>query len=79
MPVTNAVSTFLSIQSFTSSEPGAWSNSYLISGDSEAILFDVFMLHSDAKQIAKPRFVDFRCHWLETADPEDRDRRGQVL
>jgi len=52
MPVTNAVSTSLSIQSFTSSEPGAWSNSYLISGDSEAILFDVFMLHSDAKQIA---------------------------
>lgn len=52
MPVTNAVSTSLSIQSFRSSEPGAWSNSYLISGDSEAILFDVFMLHSDAKQIA---------------------------
>ena len=42
----------LSIQPFTSSEPGAWSNSYLISGESEAILFDVFMLHSDAKQIA---------------------------
>jgi hypothetical protein len=66
MPVTNAVSTSLSIQSFTSSEPGAWSNSYLISGDSEAILFDVFMLHSDAKQIAdgigKVR-----------EDPQDRD------
>ena len=42
----------LSIQRFTSSEPGAWSNSYLISGESEAILFDVFMLHSDATQIA---------------------------
>ena len=52
MPVTNAVSTVLSIQSFTSSEPGAWSNSYLITGESEATLFDVFMLHSDAKQIA---------------------------
>ena len=52
MPVTNAVSTALSIQSFTSSEPGAWSNSYLITGESEATLFDVFMLHSDAKQIA---------------------------
>ena len=47
MPVTNAVSTSLS-----SSEPGAWSNSYLITGESEAILFDVFMLHGDAKQIA---------------------------
>ena len=52
MPVANAVSTSLSIQSFTSSEPGAWSNSYLISGATEAILFDVFMLRSDATQIA---------------------------
>jgi len=52
MPVASAVSTSLSIQSFTSSEPGAWSNSYLIAGTSEAILFDVFMLRSDAKQIA---------------------------
>src|SRR5580704_5534656 len=42
----------LSIQQFTSSEAGAWSNSYLISGKSEAILFDVFMLRSDARQIA---------------------------
>lgn len=52
MPHANAVSTSLSIQPFTSTEPGAWSNSYLITGDTEAILFDVFMLHSDAKQIA---------------------------
>ena len=42
----------LSIQRFTSSEVGAWSNSYLISGKSEAILFDVFQLHSDAKRLA---------------------------
>jgi glyoxylase-like metal-dependent hydrolase (beta-lactamase superfamily II) len=48
----NVVSTSLSIQTFTSSEPGAWSNSYLIAGESEAILFDVFMLHSDARQVA---------------------------
>jgi glyoxylase-like metal-dependent hydrolase (beta-lactamase superfamily II) len=52
MPVANPASTSLSIQSFTSSEPGAWSNSYLIAGKSEAILFDVSMLHSDAQQIA---------------------------
>jgi glyoxylase-like metal-dependent hydrolase (beta-lactamase superfamily II) len=52
MPVANTVSTSLSIQLFTSTEPGAWSNSYLISGSTEAILFDVFMLHSDARQIA---------------------------
>jgi len=48
----NAVSTSLSIQQFTSSESGGWSNSYLISGESEAILFDVPMLHNDAKEIA---------------------------
>jgi glyoxylase-like metal-dependent hydrolase (beta-lactamase superfamily II) len=51
MPPSKAT-TPLSIQSFTSSEPGAWSNSYLISGKSEAILFDVFMLPGDAVQIA---------------------------
>jgi glyoxylase-like metal-dependent hydrolase (beta-lactamase superfamily II) len=43
----------LSIQRFTSSEAGGWSNSYLISGKSEAIVFDIFMLHSDAVQLAK--------------------------
>ncbi len=44
MSVENPIQTSLSIQQFTSSEPGAWSNSYLIGGKSEAILFDVFML-----------------------------------
>jgi len=48
MPVTDQTSTSLSILPFTSSEHGAWSNSYLISGKSEALLFDVFMLRNDA-------------------------------
>ena len=52
MPIANQTSTSLSILPFTSSEPGAWSNSYLISGKSQAVLFDVFMLRSDAAQIA---------------------------
>jgi glyoxylase-like metal-dependent hydrolase (beta-lactamase superfamily II) len=52
MTTQKAATAALSIQQFTSSEPGAWSNSYLISGESEAILFDVFMLHGDATQIA---------------------------
>ncbi len=52
MSLANLMKTSLSIQQFTSSEAGAWSNSYLISGKSEAILFDVFMLRSDARQIA---------------------------
>jgi glyoxylase-like metal-dependent hydrolase (beta-lactamase superfamily II)/ketosteroid isomerase-like protein len=41
----------LTIQTFTSSEPGAWSNSYLIAGVSEAVLFDVAMLRSDAEKL----------------------------
>jgi glyoxylase-like metal-dependent hydrolase (beta-lactamase superfamily II) len=52
MSLESPVKASLSIQQFTSSEAGAWSNSYLISGRSEAILFDVFMLRSDATQIA---------------------------
>jgi glyoxylase-like metal-dependent hydrolase (beta-lactamase superfamily II)/ketosteroid isomerase-like protein len=42
----------LAIQTFTSSEPGAWSNSYLIAGASQAVLFDVVMLRSDADRLA---------------------------
>jgi glyoxylase-like metal-dependent hydrolase (beta-lactamase superfamily II) len=52
MATPKAVTTSLAIQPFTSSKPGAWSNSYLIRGESEAILFDVFMFRSDAAQIA---------------------------
>ena len=52
MSTQTSATTSLSIRPFTSSEVGAWSNSYLISGRSEAILFDVFMLASDAAQIA---------------------------
>lgn len=51
MAMQKVVTASLSIQPLTSSEPGAWSNSYLISAKSEAILYDVFMLHSDAVQI----------------------------
>jgi glyoxylase-like metal-dependent hydrolase (beta-lactamase superfamily II) len=50
MPAASRIT--LTIQPFTSSEAGAWSNSYLVSGESEAILFDVFMLRSDAVKLA---------------------------
>ena len=43
----------LTIERFTSSEPGAWSNSYLISGKEDAVLFDVFMLRKDAIDLAE--------------------------
>jgi len=49
----NATTTGLSIQRFTSSEAGAWSNSYLVGNGSEAILFDVPMLRSDAGKLAE--------------------------
>jgi len=42
----------LSVEPFTSSEAGAWSNAYLLSGRSEAVLFDVVMLRSDATSLA---------------------------
>jgi glyoxylase-like metal-dependent hydrolase (beta-lactamase superfamily II) len=42
----------VAVQRFNASEPGAWSNCYLISNDHEAVLFDVFQLRSDAKQLA---------------------------
>ena len=42
----------VAVQRFAASEPGAWSNSYLLSDDQEALLFDVFQLRSDAKKLA---------------------------
>jgi glyoxylase-like metal-dependent hydrolase (beta-lactamase superfamily II) len=42
----------IAVQRFSASEPGAWSNSYLISDGDDALLFDVFQLRSDAKQLA---------------------------
>jgi glyoxylase-like metal-dependent hydrolase (beta-lactamase superfamily II) len=53
MPIENAIPESLSIRPFTSSEAGAWSNSYLISGRSEALLFDVVQLRSDAVRLAE--------------------------
>jgi glyoxylase-like metal-dependent hydrolase (beta-lactamase superfamily II) len=50
MPSENAGA--FSIQSFTSSEAGAWSNAYLISHGGGAVVFDVPMLRSDAIRLA---------------------------
>jgi glyoxylase-like metal-dependent hydrolase (beta-lactamase superfamily II) len=52
MAVADAGTAVPSIEAFAATEAGAWSNSYLISGKSEAILFDVFMLRSDAAALA---------------------------
>jgi glyoxylase-like metal-dependent hydrolase (beta-lactamase superfamily II) len=42
----------LAVERFSASEPGAWSNSYLLSDRDEALLFDVFQLRSDAEKLA---------------------------
>jgi len=52
MATQRALTESVSIRTFTSSEVGAWSNSYLVSGRQEAILFDVSMLRSDAARLA---------------------------
>jgi glyoxylase-like metal-dependent hydrolase (beta-lactamase superfamily II) len=46
------VSPRLSVTRFAGSETGAWSNSYLVCGDSQALLFDVVQLRSDAIRLA---------------------------
>jgi glyoxylase-like metal-dependent hydrolase (beta-lactamase superfamily II) len=42
----------VTVQRIGASEPGAWSNSYLLSEGEEAMLFDVFQLRSDANKLA---------------------------
>jgi glyoxylase-like metal-dependent hydrolase (beta-lactamase superfamily II) len=42
----------VAVERFSASEPGAWSNSYLITDADEALLFDVFQLRSDAQTLA---------------------------
>jgi len=53
MPVADSITATLSIQRLASSELGAWSNSYLVSSGSQAVLFDVPMLRSDATKLAE--------------------------
>jgi glyoxylase-like metal-dependent hydrolase (beta-lactamase superfamily II) len=42
----------LTVERFAASEPGAWSNAYVLAGGSDAILFDAVMLRSDAEKLA---------------------------
>lgn len=53
MSIGEPASARLSVRRFAGSEPGAWSNSYLVSGDSQAMLFDVVQLRSDAVRLAE--------------------------
>jgi glyoxylase-like metal-dependent hydrolase (beta-lactamase superfamily II) len=42
----------ITVEGFAASEPGAWSNAYLLAGRSDAILFDAVMLRADAEKLA---------------------------
>jgi glyoxylase-like metal-dependent hydrolase (beta-lactamase superfamily II) len=52
MAIRDATASNLAVERFSASEPGAWSNSYLLSDDGEALLFDVFQLRSDTERLA---------------------------
>ncbi|HYX77670.1 MAG TPA: MBL fold metallo-hydrolase [Gaiellaceae bacterium] len=43
----------VTVERFSASEPGAWSNAYLLSDGDDALLFDVFQLRSDAEKLAE--------------------------
>lgn len=63
----------VAVQRFSASEPGAWSNSYLLSSSDEALLFDVFQLASDAHELANA--IDASRHrltkvWISHAHPD---------
>ena len=52
MPASTKAPPAVAVQRFSASEPGAWSNAYLLSSGGEALLFDVFQLASDANELA---------------------------
>src|SRR5690349_6883725 len=52
MVTTTEATSSVAVRRFSASEPGAWSNSYLLSDGQEALLFDVFQLRSDAEKLA---------------------------
>jgi glyoxylase-like metal-dependent hydrolase (beta-lactamase superfamily II) len=63
----------LAVQRYSASEPGAWSNSYLISDGEDALLFDVFQLRSDASQLAdrvEASGKRLRKVWISHAHPD---------
>jgi glyoxylase-like metal-dependent hydrolase (beta-lactamase superfamily II) len=63
----------VAVERFSASEPGAWSNSYLISFGEEAVLFDVFQLRSDAERLAdwvEASGKKLRRVWISHAHPD---------
>jgi glyoxylase-like metal-dependent hydrolase (beta-lactamase superfamily II) len=63
----------VAVERFSASEPGAWSNSYLLSDRDEALLFDVFQLRSDAEKLADAVATsgkNLRTVWVSHAHPD---------
>jgi glyoxylase-like metal-dependent hydrolase (beta-lactamase superfamily II) len=63
----------LAVEHFSASDPGAWSNSYLISDGEDALLFDVFQLRSDARKLAdcvEASGKRLRKVWISHAHPD---------
>ena len=52
MATSTDATSLVTVERFSASEPGASSNSYLISEGDEALLFDVFQLRSDVERLA---------------------------
>jgi glyoxylase-like metal-dependent hydrolase (beta-lactamase superfamily II) len=52
MATSTEANSAVEVERFSASEPGAWSNSYLLSDGDQALLFDVFQLRSDAVKLA---------------------------
>src|SRR5262249_7451219 len=63
----------VAVERFSASEPGAWSNSYLLSDGEDALLFDVFQLRSDAEKLAESVAASgkkLRKVWVSHAHPD---------
>jgi glyoxylase-like metal-dependent hydrolase (beta-lactamase superfamily II) len=63
----------VAVERFSASEPGAWSNSYLLSDGEDALLFDVFQLRSDAERLAdsvEATGKKLRTVWISHAHPD---------
>jgi glyoxylase-like metal-dependent hydrolase (beta-lactamase superfamily II) len=52
MPTSTNAASQVTVERFSASDPGAWSNAYLLSDGEQALLFDVFQLRSDANKLA---------------------------
>jgi glyoxylase-like metal-dependent hydrolase (beta-lactamase superfamily II) len=63
----------VAVERFSAGDPGAWSNSYLISDGEDALLFDVFQLRSDAEKLAdsvEASGKKLRKVWISHAHPD---------